>query len=61
MWPNQILKCTGCVSESGDFATLFYPVWQNWGADAAIAILKLKKFKFFYVYTLCSYVLKLNK
>jgi hypothetical protein len=22
---------TGCVSESGDFATLFFLVWQQWG------------------------------
>jgi hypothetical protein len=22
---------TGCVSESGDFATLIFPVWQHWG------------------------------
>jgi hypothetical protein len=22
---------TGCVSEFGDFATLFFLVWQHWG------------------------------
>jgi hypothetical protein len=26
-----ITNYTGCVSESGDFATLFVPVWQHWG------------------------------
>jgi hypothetical protein len=23
--------CTGCISEMGDFATLFFLVWQHWG------------------------------
>jgi len=30
---------TGCVSESGDFATLFFFLFGKTGADAAIAIL----------------------
>jgi hypothetical protein len=24
-------ESTGCVSESGDFSTLFFHVWQHWG------------------------------
>jgi hypothetical protein len=27
----KALKYTGCVSESGDFATLFFLVQQHWG------------------------------
>jgi len=25
------VKCAGCVSESGDFATLFFLIRQHWG------------------------------
>jgi hypothetical protein len=35
---NETNLCTGSVSESGDFATLFF-MFGNTGADAAIAIL----------------------
>jgi len=38
-FPAVSKSCTGCVSESGDFATLFFSGFGNTGADAAIAIL----------------------
>ena len=43
---SAICNYTGCVSESGDFATLFFFWFSNTGADAAITSLlpTLKRF-----------------
>jgi hypothetical protein len=53
---------TGCVSESGNFATLFFLVRRHWaGCHFHYFAANKNLNSFIYIYTLCSYVLKLNK
>jgi len=51
---------TGCFSESGDFTALFFLVRQYWVKLLNGLNWKWKNLNSF-IYTLCSYVLKLNK